>query len=74
MSMPGAISISSRPVGRQAEHAALGDVEHRLPALDGVVAAEGAVLDLVDELARRRLRSTIAQRPSSTVDLAAARR
>ena len=35
------------------KHAALGDVEHRLLARCGVLAAERAVLDLADELARR---------------------
>ena len=40
---------------RQPEDAALGDVEHGLAALARVAAAEGAVLDLAHELARRAL-------------------
>ena len=40
------------PVLAQPEHAALGDVERRLPALPRLRAGVGAVLDLVHELAR----------------------
>ena len=34
----------------QSEHAAFGDVEHRLAAPEGLAAGEGAVLDLTHEL------------------------
>ena len=52
-SMPGAISISSRPSRAEPEHAALGDVNYRLAALACVRARECAVLDL-----RRRICAT----------------
>ena len=49
-SIPGAISISSRPLLPEAEHAALGDEQqHRLPPL-GRKPAAGHLLDGVDEL------------------------
>ena len=55
-SMPGASSIgSSAPPpsaspGAPAEHAALGHIQHALAAPQRLGAAEGAVLDLRDEL------------------------
>ena len=64
MSMPGATSVSSRPSLRQPEHAAFGHVEHRLSALRGVLAAEGPMLDLPDELLSVAVLA-IASRPSS---------
>ena len=39
------------PVGPQREHAALGHVEHVLPPLSGISAAEGDMLDVRHELA-----------------------
>ena len=53
--------------GRRApEHAALGDVEHRLAGLGRIGAAEGDLLDRLDELARLCPSRTIRSRPSST--------
>ena len=48
-SRPGATSVSSSPSGAEAEHAAVGDVEHGLAAFRREAAAEGAVLDLLHE-------------------------
>ena len=44
---------------REAEDAALGDIKHRLSALAGVFAAEGAMFNLVHKLSRAALREDL---------------
>ncbi len=50
--MPGAISTSSTPSFVRLEHAALGDIEHRLAQFGGIGPVEGNLPHLVDEFAR----------------------
>ncbi len=63
-STPGAISVTTRPAGRELHHAALGDIGNVLALRDGALSREGHMLDLstsflilpsfsIDQLARR---------------------
>ena len=65
MSMPGATSISSMPRVVSLEHAALGDVEHRLALLGGIRAVERDLLDACARTCRLRPSRTMRSLPSS---------
>ena len=72
-SMPGATSVSARPLLGQAEHGALGDVDDLLAALERLAARIGDLLDLRDELDDLAVTRDRADRPepiSSCVPLA----